>query len=400
MAQLATGYAASGFYSGAFDDLAIMAFAAEVRKRITSRRITLGLIFMSEEYFEHASEILETVRIHGQVSTLVGASSYSFVHNDKEHEFTSGISLALFSFPKTQVSPFHVRADELPYLSTEMLRERVGAETRPNGLLLYAAPDGLVGEDWLRTLNHAFFPLPIVGGLAAARPSQHSGDETETRLFMNGQVLDNGLVGLAVSGQVRIHPFLTQGCEPIGDAWTITKAERNFVIHLGNRSAYEVLDETYSTLPEYLRKRVQGNLLAGIAVDEYKSRMRRGDFLIRNLLGGDMNNGALALGGFPRTGQTMQFQLRDAVAADEDMKLALSQTVEALAPNTLYGGVLNICTGRGAALFKEISHDASRLSESLGNVPLTGLFCQGEIGPIGESNYLHSYSASAALFVD
>lgn len=372
-----------------------MAFAAEIRQRVTERRVTLGIIFMSDDYFPYAREILETVRIHGQVSTLIGASSYSFVHDDTEHEFTRGISLALYSFPKTQVHPFYISADELPTIGVKDICNRLGEDVRPHSLLLYADPYNMQGEDWLSTFNDAFFPLRIIGGLAAAQP----GDD-EARIFMNGEMYDNGVVGLAITGRVHVHPIVTQGCEPIGDAWTITKADRNFVIHLGNRSAYEVLDETYSTLPDYLRKRVQGNLLVGLAVDEYRSKMRRGDFLIRNLIGGDMNNGALALGGFPRPGQTMQFQLRDAVAADEDMKKALSQSAESLADSKIYGGVLNICTGRGETLFKEPSHDAKAMIKYFGDVPLTGMFCQGEIGPVGEQNYLHSFTATGALFVE
>jgi small ligand-binding sensory domain FIST len=35
--------------------------------------------------------------------------------------------------------------------------------------------------------------------------------------------------------------------------------------------------------------------------------------------------------------------------------------------------------------------------ELLGPLPLAGLFCNGEIGPVGAATYLHGFTASLAL---
>jgi small ligand-binding sensory domain FIST len=38
------------------------------------------------------------------------------------------------------------------------------------------------------------------------------------------------------------------------------------------------------------------------------------------------------------------------------------------------------------------------LANELGDLPVAGLFAQGEIGPVGGRNFLHGFTASVALF--
>ena len=55
------------------------------------------------------------------------------------------------------------------------------------------------------------------------------------------------------------------------------------------------------------------------------------------------------------------------------------------------------CNGRGRNLFGEPDHDAGVVAELLGP-PRAGMFCAGEIGPVGSQNFLHAFTASLALF--
>ena len=105
------------------------------------------------------------------------------------------------------------------------------------------------------------------------------------------------------------------------------------------------------------------------------------------------------MGALPRAGQTIQFQRRDAAAATEDIGALLQQTKRTLSGTTIYGGCLCSCNGRGHRLFGCSSHDARQVQEQLGPIGLAGFFCNGEIGPVGERNFLHGYTASLALFV-
>ena len=157
--------------------------------------------------------------------------------------------------------------------------------------------------------------------------------------------------------------------------------------------------ETFGKLTPDEQKKCQGNLFIGLVVNEYLEEFHRGDFLIRNLVGVDPNSGVLAVGALPRAGQTMQFQRRDATAANEDMIALLNHAHKLLKDFTVYGGCLCSCNGRGSGLFGYPSHDAGLIQRRLGPLALTGFFCNGEIGPIGDKNFLHGYTASLALFV-
>jgi small ligand-binding sensory domain FIST len=147
------------------------------------------------------------------------------------------------------------------------------------------------------------------------------------------------------------------------------------------------------------QRKTRGNLFIGLVMNEYLDEFHRGDFLVRNLLGGDPRSGVLAVGALPRAGQTVQFQRRDAEAATEDMHELLARAKSELAGATVYGGCLCSCNGRGKNLFGAPNHDAQTVQEQFGPMGLAGFFCNGEIGPVGEKNFLHGYTASLALFV-
>jgi small ligand-binding sensory domain FIST len=215
---------------------------------------------------------------------------------------------------------------------------------------------------------------------------------------LDGAVFEEGGVAVAFGGQVELLSVISQGCTPIGETWTITKAEQNLIHEIANRPAYQVLAETFNSLSAEEQGKARGNLLIGLVVNEYLETFHRGDFLVRNILGGDPNSGSLAVGALPRPGQTMQFQRRDASAATEDMNELLDRLPPRLAGRPVYGGCLFNCTGRGHRLFGHPNHDAGLVQEKAGPIELTGFFCNGEIGPVGLRNFLHGYTASLALF--
>jgi small ligand-binding sensory domain FIST len=243
----------------------------------------------------------------------------------------------------------------------------------------------------MKTMNRG---VPVIGGLASGDQRKH-----RTFLFLNGEVLPNGAVGLAVGGDYEVRTVVSQGAQPIGQSWTITGVRANYITTIGMKPALEVLQETFSGLSEDMQERARTNLLIGLAMDEYKDELGRGDFLIRNVLGVDQNSGAVAINAMPREGQTVQFQVRDPEAADDELSVLLSRARDELGGREPVGALLCACNGRGVGLFGEPHHDAQKLGELLNNVPVTGFFCNGEIGPVGKENYLHGFTASIALIV-
>ena len=351
---------------------------------------------MSPKYFPHARQVLEIFRVHAQIPLLAGCSSKGLIVEQEEVEEGAGVILGLYSLPGASLQAFHFTQEQVEEANGPgYWHLETGLEAhQSNGWLAFIDPFHLDSETWLRTWNEAYAPLPVLGGLA-------SGDFSEqcTQVYLNGDVFEDGGVAISVGGGVKLAGVISQGCTPIGETWTLTKVDQNIIHEIGNRPAYEVLAETFNTLSPEEQRQARGNLFIGLVVNEYLEDFHRGDFLIRNLLGADPRSGSIAVGAMPRTGQTVQFQRRDAAAATEDMNELLTRAKRQLQGAAIYGGCLCCCNGRGRGLFGEPDHDARMIQQRLGPMGLAGFFCNGEIGPIGQKNFLHGFTASLALFV-
>ena len=351
---------------------------------------------MSPHFFPHAADVLEVLRLHARVPLLLGCSGKSLIVGEQELEENAGLVVGLYHLPGANLKACHFTQEEVEEANGPgywHVETGVGPEDT-NGWITFADPFHMDCEGWLRQWNEAYAGHPILGGLACGEPSQ-----TNAQIYLNGEVFDEGGVALSVGGDVRLDGLISQGCTPIGDTWTITRADRNVIFKIGNRRAYDVLAETFNSLPSEEQKKAQGNLLIGLVVNEYLEEFHRGDFLIRNLMAADPGSGAIAVGALPRIGQTIQFQRRDAATGTEDITTLLEREKGRLSGQRILGGCLCSCNGRGRQLFGVPNHDAHHVQHALGRFGMAGFFCNGEIGPVGEKNFLHGYTASLALFV-
>lgn len=327
---------------------------------------------------------------------LIGCSGQGIIGTAQEVEGEPALSLLAFRLPGALLTALHLRQEEMEGLEgPEAWHHRTGvAPSGAKAWLLFADPFTLDPDGLVTGLSGAYPGIPLLGGLASGHPLART-----TYLFLNGDVHEEGAVALALGGPYALRPLVAQGATPIGEPWIITGAHRNLIESIAQRPAYELLVDTLRALPPELQERARSNLLVGLAVDERREEFRRGDFLIRNLLGGDPERGLLAVSAFPQVGQTIQFQLRDAAAADEELHALLGETKAALAQQPL-GAILCVCNGRGIGLFGAPDHDARALARHLGPLPTAGFFCNGEIGPVGRQNFVHGFTASIALFVE
>jgi small ligand-binding sensory domain FIST len=389
-------FSVAGHWANEFEERELQKWAENLRGQLQATKVSLGLVFMSPKYFPYAKQILEILQVHGQIPLLAGCSSQSLIVGEEEVEQNAGLTLALYAMPGADVKAIHFAQEQVEEANGPgYWRLETGVEpNQTNGWLVFIDPFHLDSETWLRTWNEAYAPLPVMGGLA-------SGDYSEqlTQVYLNNEVFEEGGVAISIGGDVKLTGVTSQGCTPIGDTWTLTKVDDNIIHEIGNRPAYEVLAETFNGLTPEEQKSARGNLFIGLVVNEYLDEFHRGDFLIRNLLGADPNSGSIAVGALPRLGQTVQFQRRSAAAATEDMNELLARTKSKLGEATIYGGCLCSCNGRGQNMFGKPNHDAEMIQQRLGPLGLAGFFCNGEIGPIGERNFLHGYTASLALFV-
>jgi len=391
-----TEFSIAAHWPGGFDEAGLRQWAEDLRHQLLAPQVSLGLVFMSPNFFPHARQTLEILRVHARIPLLAGCSSNGLIVGSEEIENAPGLVLALYSLPGAELKGFRFTQAQLEEANGAVSWHlETGVEpSHTNGWLVFLDPFHLDVESWIRSWNGAYAPLPLYGGLASGVVP-----EPFTQVYLDGEVFEDGGVAVSVGGDVALTGVISQGCTPIGETWTLTGVERNLIHHIGNRPAYAVLQETFQKLPPDEQRKAQGNLLIGLVVNEYLEDFHRGDFLVRNLVGADPRSGVLAVGALPRTGQTMQFQRRDAAAATEDMSELLGRAKRKLADTTIYGGCLCCCNGRGKHLFHQPNHDAEFVQKQLGPFSLIGFFCNGEIGPIGEKSFLHSYTASLALFV-
>jgi small ligand-binding sensory domain FIST len=389
-------FSIAAHWPGGFDETELRQWAENLRAQLPAAQVSLGLVFMSPKFFPHARQTLEILRVHARIPLLAGCSSTGLIADAQEIEGASGFVLALYSLPGAELKGFRFTQKQVEEAdSTAYWHLETGVEPkRSNGWLVFIDPFHLDAESWIRSWNEAYAPLPALGGLASGAFS----DQT-TQVYLNGDVFEDGGVAVSVGGDVKLAGIISQGCTPIGETWTLTRVEHNLIRQIANRPAYAVLAETFQKLPPAEQQKARGNLFIGLVVNEYLEDFHRGDFLVRNLIGGDPNSGVLAVGATPRAGQTMQFQRRDAAAATEDMNELLSRAKKQLADSTIYGGCLCCCNGRGQNLFGHPNHDAELVEKQLGPLGLAGFFCNGEIGPVGQKNFLHGHTASLALFV-
>jgi small ligand-binding sensory domain FIST len=383
-------HAVSRLVTGPFDEAVVRRTAMELREQLAGPA-TFGLVFVTPDYAEKAADFLEVVRIYGQVPTLIGCSGVGLVGTAQEQEDGSGFSLLLASFPG-------VRATAVPF-DQDMVETAAGPGYWPEktgisqakAWLVFVNPFSLNVEHWLKQWNEAYAHVPIFGGLAGGAPG-----DPEAWVFHNDRPVSGG-VALALEGDIAVHSVVSQGCKPIGEPLTVTQAERNVLLKLGSRPAYDVLSDVYKDLTDAEREQAKGHLFAGIAVSEYLEEYKRGDFLVRNIIGADPNSGAVAINAVPRVGQTLQYQLRDSRVANDELKRLLTAQADF---NTIhpYAGLLCTCHGRGRGLFGDANHDAGLINQFFPGLPVAGLFANVQIGPVGDRSFAHGYTASLALF--
>jgi small ligand-binding sensory domain FIST len=390
-----TEFSISAHWPDGFDEEGLRHWVEQMRSQL-DRPVSLGLVFMSPDFFPYAAQTLEILRVHGRIPLLAGCSGAGLIVNGEEIESASGIVLGLYSLPGAELKGFHFAPSQIEEAAAgSYWHSATGiAAAGANGWLVFHDPFHMDADNWIRWWNDAYAPVPTFGGAASGIFS----DQT-TQVYLNGEVFEDGLIAISVGGDVKLTGVVSQGCTPIGEPWTLTRVEQNLIHQIANRPAYSVLAETFQKLPPADQQKARGNLFIGLAVNEYLEDFHRGDFLVRPLIGGDPASGILSVGALPRAGQTMQFQRRDAGAASEDMHELLTRAKEDAHGKPIYGGCLCCCNGRGKNLFGVPNHDAGLTQRELGPLGVSGFFCAGEIGPVGKKSFLHAFTAALALFV-
>ncbi len=369
------------------------AAAKAARARLGPGPCDLALVFVAETFSDFDPAEFSTLLAKSLAPLRVlGCNASGVIAGRKEVEGTPGISILAMRLPGVRVQPFAFTAAELGRLENgaALVKELDLYPNESPKFLILGDPMSGDPERMAALFNEGYPGAPVVGGMASG-PLLHK----PSWLLLGSHVLKSGLAGVALVGPVEISTVVAQGCRPIGDPLTVTKAEGNVLHELGGRSPLEVLRETLSRCTPEDQRLARTSLFAGLVMNEGRPEFRRGDFVIRNVLGYDDKSGSLVLGTNLRRGQTLQFQLRDAHTSDQDFSMLLGLLPETdAAPR---GALLFSCCGRGKGLYGESDHDATLVQSLRGPIPMAGFFANGEFGPVGGRNFVHGYTSSLAL---
>jgi len=348
----------------------------------------LMALFVSPHFAAQAELVLDSVHEAVGPQALIGCVAEAVVADATELEATPAI-VAWAAQTGGRVETFAPEFSGSPDapVFTEWPDGR-------DACILLADPFTFPVDALLRQLDDFSPGAIVIGGLASGASAPGA-----TRLFRDKQVLTSGAVGARIFGGVELMALVSQGCRPVGTTYVVTKAEGNVIHELAGRAAVERIRELFAALPERDRALVSEGLLVGRVIDEYKSEFERGDFLVRGVIGADPASGAIAVGDQIEVGETIQFHVRDAESADEDLKESIARLKMSREGKQPSGALLFTCNGRGTRMFAAPDHDASLIAHELA-IPLAGFFCAGEIGPVGGKNFLHGFTASMALFYE
>ncbi|AMV36930.1 FIST N-terminal domain-containing protein [Planctomyces sp. SH-PL62] len=349
----------------------------------------LTVIFSSRHHASVLGKLSQAFLEQGRTRHVLGCTGEGVVGDDLEVENKPALAVWSLTSPGVEIQP--VRFDP----GGGSLRQSLDSLEKPSEstLILLADPFSFGVNDLLKLANEHHPGLRIVGGMASG-----GSEPGANRLLLDGDAFTDGAVAMRLSGPIAIRTVVSQGCRPIGRTMLVTKAEQNVIRELGRRPALESLREVFLTLPPEDVEKVQEGLHIGRVINEYQESFHRGDFLVHNVVGAD-ESGSIQISDLIRVGQTVQFHIRDAETADEDLRESLARVPHGADGSAVpAGALLFTCNGRGSRLFGTPNHDVSVIRDVLGPIPVAGFFAMGELGPIGGQNFIHGYTASVAVF--
>jgi len=360
-----------------------------------SGNFDMGVLFVSLKSTADIQEIVQGIRENLTIKNILACTCAGIIGSDIELEHLPAASLILTKLPGVMIQPFYLNQTQMEGLQTSGDWHNYFEVYPSENPIFLILPDPFLLDmnSFLNGINKAYSNCPIIGGLASA-----SGQPNGNTLILNNDSYTEGMVGFVLTGNFRAETVVSQGCRPIGKTYIVTKAQDNLIYEIAGKRFLDVLSSVMNQCSERDRFLMQEAVFIGIAMDEYKHEYKRGDFLIRGLMGLDQQSEAGVIGDLIRSGQTIQFHVRDAQSAREDLHELLRLQQNHVKNQKPKGALVFSCNGRGEHLFRQKNHDIEVIQHYLGPVPAAGFFCAGEIGAVGKQNFLHGFTNSMILF--
>ena len=375
-------------------DTAVADVLDQIDRQLDSQDPDLVIAFVTSAF--GAEQVSLGRLVHGRWSDalLFGCCASGVIGAGREIEKETAVAVTAAILPGVELAPSHVESGDLPPQFAERApweaALHVKAAKRPH-FLLVSDPLTFATEEILPGLDRAFPGSLKIGGLASGGRQPGS-----NLLYLGRNTYRSGAIFLALSGNVHVDSIVAQGCRPIGDPMFVTACHGNLLREVDGRVPREVLTALFDNLSARDRELVGHTLSIGFAMPGQGPSMQAGDFLIRNVLGMDPQTGSLWVGAKLEANSIVQFHVRDALSSAEDLERALSR-YRAEHYATPAGALLFSCVGRGSGLYGTPDHDSNALRRSLGDLPIVGFFCSGEIGPVQGFTQVHGYTSAVAL---
>jgi small ligand-binding sensory domain FIST len=367
-----------------------------ILSQMDGKSVDLTIIFVSPQFKDKYEEIPKLIRDRISSRHFLGCSGGGIIGGGKEAEQQAAFSITCANLPDVEIQEIHTDTMKLPDQDTapSVWREWLGVDVEKNPSFIFLAdPFSFQGEEFLAGVDFAYPNSSKVGGLASGAQAQGG-----NALYLNDKIHNNGLIGLALSGNIGMDTIVAQGCRPIGEPVKVSKCDGTLLTGMDGQPPLELLQSVYEGLDENDKSLVQTSLFLGIEMDPLKDNPQQGDFLIRNIMGVEREIGGIHVGTLLREGQLVQFHLRDKAMSAEDLKLMLTRYKANKNFKNTSGALLFSCLGRGQYLYGKPNHDADMFRDHIGDIPLGGFFCNGEIGPVGKTTFLHGYTSSFGIF--
>jgi small ligand-binding sensory domain FIST len=311
----------------------------------------LGFVYFTDSLLLEAESILQTLKDKTGVRDWIGTVGTGVVATGAEYQEEPAIAAMIADVEAYSV--FSGRAALKPGQSFAVVHADPAAPDLP----------GLVTD-----LSQRVASGYLVGGISSSR--------SRTVQIAN-EVLSGGLSGATFGPEVMVATRHTQGCSQYPGRFRITEAVDNIIVSLDGKPALEVLKENAAS----------SSVLVGIPV----AGSDTGDYMARNLVGIDPQNGLIAIGEEVEAGMEILFLKRDAAAARADLERILRELKGSPPPR---GALYYSCVARGEHLFGARGAELGVVSRALGDVPLVGFFCNGEIS----HDRLYGYTGVLTLF--
>ena len=387
--------AGSGLSTGRDPVRSAQEAAGQAMTRLAAERVYAALVFSTSDKTDLFNPMLRAIGDITETGNVVGCSGAGVLTEAGEIEGETGVAVLTLSSDSLKVLPFFF--SDLKGRDEQIGRE-IGGLVSPDErarTLVVIFPDTLTCSP-----NHLFGGIrevagsvPVVGGGAGS--SDPSRDTTFQ--FHGRESTSNAVSGVILTGAIACSVGITQCCLPIGKPRLVTSSVGNSINSLDGAPALKVLIECLAgpgrDATSDLHKLASHVFVAFPSGADRE--LKRGQYVVRSILGVDPDNGSIYVGDDVDEGQTVCFALRDPDGARDDLKAMLEECASNSSGPGL--GLYFNCAARGRGLYGISDIDTSYIRNSFTKLPVVGFFGYAEIAPLSGRTRLHNYSGVMVL---